>query len=56
MLVIENRDYIRKDLPTHVPQFFLISWKWSEYAMHKAYEQVFKQDFPLKKLQDMIDK
>ncbi len=26
MLVTENPDYIRKDLPKYVPQVFVVSW------------------------------
>jgi len=56
MLVTENPDYIRKDLPMYVPQFFVISWRWSDYAMHRAYEKILEEEFPLEKLREMIDK
>ena len=56
MLVTENPNYIRKDLPAYIPQFFVLykicnpSWK--------LYEDLCKimKDFPIEKLQAMIDK
>jgi hypothetical protein len=58
MLVTENPDYIRKELPSYVPQFMVLSWKWNVdfYPVHKEYEKLFLQDFPIEKLQAMIDK
>ena len=29
MLVTENPDYIRKELPSYIPQFMVLSWKWN---------------------------
>lgn len=58
MLVTENPDYVRKELPTYIPQFIVLSWKWNvdSYPVHKEYEKLFLQDFPVEKLQAMIDK
>lgn len=58
MLVTENPDYIRKDLPTYIPQFIIFSWRWSPdfYPAHKPIEKLFLQDFPIEKIQAMIDK
>lgn len=58
MVVTENPDYIRKDLPGHVPQFMVFTWKWSPefWPVHKGYEKKFLQDFPIEKIQAMIDK
>ena len=58
MLVTENPDYIRKELPSYIPQFMVLSWKWNVdfYPVHKEYEKLFLQDFPVEKLQAMIDK
>ena len=58
MLVTENPDYIRKELPSYIPQFIVLSWKWNvdSYPVHKEYEKLFLQDFPVEKLQAMIDK
>jgi len=56
MLVTENPDYIRKDLPGYVPQLIVLSWWWSDYVPYRAYENILWQDFPIEKLQAMIDK
>ena len=58
MLITENPDYIRKDLPGYTPQFIVFNWKWSPgfWPVHKGYEKVFLQDFPIEKLQAIIDK
>jgi hypothetical protein len=58
MLVTENPDYIRKELPVYIPQFIVLSWKWNveTYPAHKEHERLFLQDFPIEKLQAMIDK
>lgn len=56
MVVIENRDYIRKDLPKHVPQLFVVEWTWSDEVSLKKIDQLMEQDFPFQKLQAMIDK
>ena len=31
MLVTENPEYMRKDLPKYVPQFFVVNWKWNDW-------------------------
>lgn len=58
MLVTDNPDYIRKDLPAHVPQFIVFTWKWNPefYAAHKPYEKLFLETFPIEKIQVMIDR
>ena len=58
MLVTENPDYIRKDLPGYIPQFIVFTWKWNPdfYPAHKKYQELFLQDFPIEKIQAMIDK
>jgi hypothetical protein len=58
MLVTENPDYMQKDLPGHIPQFMVLTWKWNPvfYPVHKSYEESFLQDFPIEKIQAMIDK
>lgn len=58
MLITENPDYIRKELPLHVPQFIVFNWKWSPdfWPVHKGYEKIFLKDFPIEKIQAMIDK
>lgn len=56
MLITENPDYIRKDLPKHVPQFFLISWRCQESAAQKKVGEIISKYFPFDKLEAMIDK
>lgn len=58
MLITENPDYIRKELPAYMPQFIVLNWKWNVgfYPVHIRYEKLFLQDFPVEKLQALIDK
>lgn len=56
ILVTENPDYIRKDLPKHVPQLFEINLVWSEWAPQENFAKIFQEKFPTDKLQVMIDK
>ena len=56
ILVTENPGYIRRELPKHVPQFFIVSLRWDEWAPQKKFAEFFQQDFPIEKLQAMIDK
>jgi predicted lysophospholipase L1 biosynthesis ABC-type transport system permease subunit len=56
ILVTENPDYIRKDLPKHVPQFFLVSLTWQDWEPLKKFAEIVEQNFPFEKLQAMIDK
>ena len=55
-LVTENPNYIRKDLPKHVPQLFEINLVWDEGVALKNFAKVFQERFPTDKLQAMIDK
>jgi hypothetical protein len=56
MLVTENPDYIRKDLPKHVPQLFVVMWRWDDFASQKKVAEIIRQDFSFQTLQAMIDK
>lgn len=56
MLVSENPDYIRKDLPKHIPQLFIVSWTWNDWMSQKRVAEIIEQSFPFEKLQQMIDK
>lgn len=55
LVVTENPDYIRRDLPKHVPQFFIVALTWQEGAP-KKFAETFQQNFPFEKLQAMIDR
>jgi hypothetical protein len=50
ILVTENPEYVRRDLPKHVPQFFIVALTWKEGAPQK-FAETFQQNFPFEKLQ-----
>jgi hypothetical protein len=56
LVITENPDYIRKDLPKHVPQLFEINLVWDEWEPQKKFSKIFQEKFPTDKLQAMIDK
>jgi hypothetical protein len=56
VLITENPDYIRKDLPKHVPQFFIVAWRCNDWVAQKRIGEIMKINFPYEKLQAMIDK
>ena len=56
MLVTENPKYMRKDLPIYVPQFFLLSWSWNKAPALIKLGKAINENFPIDKLQAMIDK
>lgn len=54
--VIENADYMRKDLPKYVPQFFVVKWRWEAWKGTADLAKLIEENFPFEKLQEMIDK
>jgi hypothetical protein len=54
MLVTENPAYLRKDLPLYIPQFMVFSW--SPYYLAMNPYKAIDENFPVEKLQAMIDK
>jgi len=56
MLVTENPDYIRENLPKHTPQIFIVAWNCDDWLPQKRVGEIMKQNFPFEKLQAMIDK
>lgn len=57
MLVTENPAYMRKDLPAYVPQFFLLAWAWESPSIpHENIRKIIETNFPIEKLQALIDK
>lgn len=56
MLITENLDYIKKNLPKYVPQLFVVSLSWNRWAPQANIATVLKQHFPFEKLQAMLDK
>ena len=56
MLVTENPNYFRKNLPVYVPQFFVLTWSWDDDGWALKFRKEVEQNFPIEKLQSMIDK
>ena len=56
MLVTENPEYLRKDLPKDVPQFIVINWQWGTSIADETLRKLFEENFEVEKLQAMIDK
>ena len=56
LLVTENPNYFRKNLPPYVPQFFVLSWHWDDLGWSLQFRRDVEENFPIEKLQAMIDK
>jgi hypothetical protein len=56
MIVRANPNYMRKELPKYVPQFFAVSWKWNDWPSQAHVCKLIEEHFPFGKLQAMIDK
>ena len=56
MIVTANPDYMRKKLPKHVPQFFVLEWRWNEWKSQEDVGKLIEEKFPFHKLQEMVDK
>ena len=56
MLATENPNYFRKDLPAYVPQVFVLSWSWGTKKWETDFRKAIEENFPIEKLQAMIDK
>lgn len=63
LLVTANPSYLRKDLPPYVPQFIVMTWTWNEGSTSliggiqgARFRRILEADFPVEKLQAMIDK
>ena len=56
MLAIENPNYFRKDLPSYVPQLFVLSWTWGTYKWCTDFKKAIEENFPIERLKTMIDK
>jgi len=56
LLITENPDYIRRELPKYVPQFFIVSFTWQDWAPLNKFAEDFGLNFRFEKLQLMIDK
>jgi hypothetical protein len=56
MLATENPDYMRKDLPKYIPQFFVLSLSADPKGWSKEFKRIVEDNFPVEKLKAMIDK
>ena len=56
MIVRANPNYMRKDLPKHVAQFFVMEWRWNDWKPQVDVGKLIEEKFPFEKLQAMIDK
>jgi hypothetical protein len=58
MLTTENPTYFRKDLAAYVPQLFVLTWSWGEKKLkwETDFRKAIEENFPIEKLQEMIDK
>lgn len=56
MIVRTNPNYMRKDLPKYVPQFFVVEWYWNDWKPQADVGKLIEEKFPFDKLQAMIDK
>ena len=56
MIVRANPNYMRKELPKHVPQLFVMSWRWNDFKSQADVGKLIEEKFPFDKLQEMIDK
>jgi hypothetical protein len=48
MLVTENPDYIRKDLPKHAPQIFILARRCNDWLPQKRVGEIMEYAFHLK--------
>ena len=56
MLVTENPKYLNKNLPKYVPQFMVLHWSAAFPPPHSKIGAAMLANFPIEKLQAMIDK
>ena len=57
MLVTENPNYFRKELPKYIPQFFVIELNTSDPGhLNMNFKTIIEENFPIEKLKAMIDK
>jgi hypothetical protein len=55
VLVIANPDYFNKQIPAYLPQCMVIYWTWDKGAASMDFKQKFEADFPVEKLQAMLE-
>ena len=56
MITTANPKYMRKELPKHIPQFFVVAWQWNDWKSQADVAKLIEEKFPFDKLHAMIDK
>lgn len=58
MVVTDNPNYFRKNVPKYIPQVFALNWSWGEGKLKcsKDFRRAIEENFPIEQLQAMIDK
>jgi len=56
MLITENPVYMSNDLPKYIPQLFVMKWHCGEWKPLMDVCKAIEENFPIEKLQAMIDK
>jgi len=56
MLATDNPDYFRKELPSYIPQLFVLSWMWGTDKWCTDFKHAIEENFPVERLKTMIDK
>lgn len=55
LMVIYNRDYFRKGLPAHVPQFMALLFRYDVHPASMEMKEIVDERFPVPLLEDMLD-
>ncbi len=55
-LITFTSSYFNKALPRYVPQYMVVYWRWSPNPSNLKFAKQFEENFPLEKLQALIDK
>jgi hypothetical protein len=57
MKVTVNRDYLDRRLPGYRPQFMVLYWSWEKKnAASMNFKEQFESDFPVERLQSILDR
>jgi hypothetical protein len=54
-LIINDPTYYRKDMLRYTPQFAILYWRWTDEHPSLAFKKQFEENFPIEKLQAMLD-
>ena len=56
MLVMIDPGYFNKQLPSYAAQMIVLYWRWGNDTPGQNFKKEFEENFPVDKLQAMIDK